>query len=146
MVAGHLREKEGHYYIVLNYTDETGKRKTKWKATGLQVRGNKKRAEALLMDARRDFNPPKRLDFGGDMLFADYLEQWLEMTQHSIERTTYASYKNLMKSSILPHFRPLGITLGGLKPAHIQAYYSKELQRVKAVTVIHYHAIIRKAL
>ena len=48
MVAGHLREKSGHYYAVLNYTDSLGKRKTKWISTGLTVKGNKKRAEAIL--------------------------------------------------------------------------------------------------
>ena len=57
MVAGHLREKSGYYYAVLNYTDSLGKRKTKWISTGLTVKGNKKRAEAILMDARRNFNP-----------------------------------------------------------------------------------------
>ena len=44
MVAGHLREKSGYYYAVLNYTDSLGKRKTKWISTGLTVKGNKKRA------------------------------------------------------------------------------------------------------
>ena len=42
MVAGHLREKSGYYYAVLNYTDSLGKRKTKWISTGLTVKGNKK--------------------------------------------------------------------------------------------------------
>ncbi len=37
MVAGHLREKSGYYYAVLNYTDSLGKRKTKWISTGLTV-------------------------------------------------------------------------------------------------------------
>lgn len=45
MVAGHLREKKGYFYAVLNYTDAHGNRKTKWIATGLAVKGNKKRAE-----------------------------------------------------------------------------------------------------
>ena len=35
MVAGHLREKKGYFYAVLNYTDAHGNRKTKWIATGL---------------------------------------------------------------------------------------------------------------
>ena len=61
MVAGHLREKSGYYYAVLNYTDSLGKRKTKWISTGLTVKGNKKRAEAILMDARRNFNPEEPL-------------------------------------------------------------------------------------
>lgn len=41
MVAGHLREKSGYYYAVLNYTDSLGKRKTKWISAGLTVKGNK---------------------------------------------------------------------------------------------------------
>jgi len=35
MVAGHLREKKGYFYAVLNYTDAHGNRKTKWIATGI---------------------------------------------------------------------------------------------------------------
>ena len=50
MVAGHLREKRGYYHIVLSYTDENGKRQTPSKSTGLPVKGNKKRAEAMLLN------------------------------------------------------------------------------------------------
>ena len=53
MVAGHLREKRGYFHIVLSYTDENGKRQTPSKTTGLPVKGNKKRAEAMLMEARQ---------------------------------------------------------------------------------------------
>ena len=75
MVAGHLREKSGYYYAVLNYTDSLGKRKTKWISTGLTVKGNKKRAEAILMDARRNFNPEEPKVMNGDILFADYIHE-----------------------------------------------------------------------
>lgn len=50
MVAGHLQEKNDFYYIVLSYKDADGKRKTKWEATGLSVKRNKKKAEALLLE------------------------------------------------------------------------------------------------
>ena len=53
MVAGHLQEKNGTYYMVLNYTTAKGKRKTKWITTKLPVKGNKKRAEAMLSDMRK---------------------------------------------------------------------------------------------
>ena len=43
MVAGHLQEKNGNYYMVLNYHGAAGKRKTKWFPTGLPVKGNKKK-------------------------------------------------------------------------------------------------------
>lgn len=39
MVAGHLREKNGYYHMVLNYVDEYGKRHTPSKSTGLTVKG-----------------------------------------------------------------------------------------------------------
>ena len=76
MVAGHVREKKGYYYAVLNYTDVFGNRKTKWIATGLPVKGNKKRAEAFLQEQRRKFvqeAPP-----ADDMLFADFMNSGLK--------------------------------------------------------------------
>ena len=45
MVAGHLQEKNGTYYMVLSYNTTAGKRKTKWISTKLPVKGNKKKAE-----------------------------------------------------------------------------------------------------
>lgn len=50
--------KNNFYYIVLSYKDETGKRRTKWESTGLPVKKNKKKAEALLQERRRNFIPP----------------------------------------------------------------------------------------
>ena len=63
MVAGHISEKKGYYYAVLNYKDYTGKRKSKWVSTGLPIKGNKRRAEKILADIKRDFVPeePKRI-------------------------------------------------------------------------------------
>ena len=52
MIAGHLQEKKGLYYMVLSYKDKSGKRISKWLPTGLPVKGNKKRAEDMLMAAR----------------------------------------------------------------------------------------------
>ena len=37
MVAGHLREIKGYYYIVLSFVDSEGKRRTPTKSTGLCV-------------------------------------------------------------------------------------------------------------
>ena len=51
-VAGHLRERNGIYYIVLSYTDLDGKRKTPMITTRLPVKGNKKRAEKPMRERR----------------------------------------------------------------------------------------------
>ena len=146
MVAGHLREKKGYYYAVLNYTDSLGKRKTKWISTGLTVKGNKKRAEAILMDARRNFNPEEPKVMIGDILFADYMEQWLDIIKSSVAVPTYASYSTTVKKIVAPYFRDKEVTLKNLTAKDIQEFYLKELQRVSASSVIHYHANIHKAL
>nr|WP_289063851.1 site-specific integrase [uncultured Anaerostipes sp.] len=58
MVAGHLRIQNGIYQIILNYKDVSGKRRTKSFSTGLRVKGNARKAEEMLQQARMDFVPP----------------------------------------------------------------------------------------
>ena len=144
MVAGHLREKNGYYYAVLNYNDALGKRKTKWMSTGLTVKGNKKRAEAILSEARRSFQPDEPVT--GEILFADFMEQWLLIVKSTIAVSTYSSYTNMVKKIISPYFRAKKTTLQGLTAKDIQDFYLKQLERVSASSVIHYHANIHKAL
>lgn len=144
MVAGHLQEKKGLFYIVLSYNDATGKRTTKWIPTGLTVKGNKKRAEELLREARVAF--VQETEPETDTLFTVYLEQWLKMTKSTIALTTYSSYCELARSAIIPYFKEHPRTLSTLKAQDIQDFYTKQLERVNANTVIHYHAIIHKAL
>ena len=146
MVAGHLTEKKGYYYAVLNYKDYTGKRKSKRVSTGLPVKGNKRRAEKILADIKRDFVPeePKRIE--ANMLFSDYMESWLNIIKGSAAVPTYSSYSEIVNKNIIPYFRERKITLQGLTAKDIQAFYLHELQRVSASTVIHYHANIHKAL
>ena len=146
MVAGHLRKKSGYYYAVLNYTDSLGKRKTKWISTGLTVKGNKKRAEAILMDARRNFNPEEPKVMNGDILFADYMEKWLDIIKSSVAVPTFASYSTTVKKIVAPYFREKEVTLKNLTAKDIQEFYLSELERVSPSSVIHYHANIHKAL
>ena len=115
MVAGHLQEKNGLYYIVLSYKDANGKRKTPWFATNLPVKGNKRRAEALLLEKRQSFlvpdASPAQADEGEDMLFTDFLRSWLPIAKSTIKLTTYASYVSMTQGVIIPYFQALGITL-----------------------------------
>ena len=160
MVAGHLREKRGIYYMILSYTNENGERVTPTKSTGLPVKGNKKRAEAMLNDWRKseDLALKKRkangslnkLDPDQEILFTKFMLDWLEMMKNSVEVTTYASYAQAIKSKINPYFeaRFPTLTLSQITPKHIQDYYTWEMTEndVSANTVIHRHANIRKAL
>lgn len=127
-------------------TDALGKRKTKWIKTGLVVKGNKKKAEAILMEARRNFNPEEPKVMNGDIMFADFMEQWLDIIKSSVAVPTFASYSTSVKRIIAPYFREKKITLKNLTAKDIQEFYLKELERVSASSVIHYHANIHKAL
>ncbi|MGC6589189.1 tyrosine-type recombinase/integrase [Paenibacillus sp. Dod16] len=166
MVAGHLQEKKGLFYMVLNCKDEEGKRKPKWIPTGLTVKGNKKRAEALLLETRREFTlllnanekeliveeiikeMPAEEPVDQGPLFSVFMLQWLAMMKHQVEFITYASYHNVITNHIVPYFEEKGLLLKELLPSHIQDYYQYELEEngMTTNTVLHYHANIRKAL
>ena len=146
--------------MILSYTDENGERVTPTKSTGLPVKGNKKRAEAMLNDWRKSeeialekrkaSGSLKKLSRSQEILFTQFMLDWLEMMKNSVEVTTYAAYALGIKNKINPYFdaRFPALTLSQLTPKHIQDYYSWEMNEnnVSANTVIHRHANIRKAL
>ena len=70
----------------LSYKDAQGKRKTKWIPTGYLIRGNKKKAEAFLMEQRQTFQLPaedtEAVEKGE--LFAEYLEHWLKIAKSTM--------------------------------------------------------------
>lgn len=149
MVAGRLAEKNGYFYIVLSYNGPDGKRVQKWQGTGLSVKGNKKKADELLRQARRAFTPPvpnRSDDLSPDMLFSDYMLYWLEIIRPSVQPTTWSSYCFNVKDHIVPYFEPTGITLGGLQARHIQSFYLHERKTLKSTSVLRLHANLHKAL
>ncbi len=165
MVAGHLQEKKGNYYIVLNYKDEEGKRRTKWIATGLPTEGNKKKAESVLQDARKSFEIPFETiveeitppiekkatpdaDSPAGVLFSDFMLEWLEMMKHRVEVTTHAAYTFGVKGRIVAYFREKGFRLLEIQPKHLHDFYQHMLKEFKlsTSTVQHFHAYIRQAL
>lgn len=134
-------------YVVLSYNDNNGKRRVKYFPTGLPEKGNKRKAEAELLRIRSEFEPPNEVgELDADMLFADYLLQWLDIVKVRVKATTFGSCEQLVKSVIESYFRKKAVTLQGLEARHIQQFYSEKLKTVKANSVIHYHAVIHQAL
>ena len=155
MTAGHLREQNGIYQIVLSWQDDCGKRKTKSVSTGLPIKGNKRRAEALLSEARESFDPmkksedaPKPRPRAEELQLTEFFVNWLELMKNSVELSTYSGYELTIRRRLLPYFEPKHLTLRELSPMDIQEYYqySLNVEGVSANTVIHRHANIRKAL
>ena len=147
MVSGTLALKNGYYYAVLSYQDAAGKRHQKWVSTGLPQKGNKRRAEQELIRIRSEFEIPLAAgELNSNMLFADYLDQWLEIVRARIKPATFGSYQGMVKSTIGPYFRKKKLTLKELEARHIQQFYTEKLKTVTPNSVIHYHAVIYQAL
>ena len=160
MVTGRLAEKNDYFYVIINYKDESGKRKERWIKTGLRTKGNKRKAEDILKHYRECFNvktgkleSEEEIDSSSqtsireDILFGDYLNQWLERIKSTLELTSYAGYKTNVNSIIAPYFNERNIHLSELTGEIIDEFYKYQMDRgVSANTVIHYHANIRKCL
>ena len=89
--------------MILTWKDATGKRRSKSISTGLTVKGNKKRAEKMLMKARSEFNPDN-LAANKGMLFTDFLGKWLNDKVTDIPAEEYSNFAYYVKSNITPYF------------------------------------------
>ena len=160
MVSGHLRERDGTYYMVLSYTDEDGKRHTPCRSTKLPVKGNKKRAEAMLREFRSETEETLKCQKLAKVqakapelkpiFFTAFMSDWLKMMKPSLELTTYATYEKAIHAKINPFFDKQypKLLLQEVMPRHIQAFYTYEIEvmKISPSTVLHHHANIRKAL
>jgi len=147
MVTGHLREKNGYFQMILTYKDMNGKRQTKSVSTGLPVKGNKKRAEALLLKTRKEFNPDNALS-DKNALFADFLTKWLQNVIGRVDADIYALYSYDAKNFIIPYFKNTPITVAKIKPEDIEGYYQYERTENRALNtaLLQYHEAIKEAL
>lgn len=146
-VSGHLEEKRGIYQMALNWVERNGERGRKSISTGLKVKGNKKRAEEMLREARKAQEQVLRnMPDSDEMLFADFMEQWLEVIRPNVKLTTFGGYQGNVRHSIAPYFREKGILLHEITSDDINGFYAEQLKIVKATSVHQYHANIIKAL
>ena len=150
-ISGHLEEVRGIFHIKLTWTDETGNRGRKSISTGLTVKGNRKRAEDMLYEVKKEqealLKGMPRLD---NLLFADFMEKWLVAirndTKNPIKLTTFGGYQMNVQKTIAPYFRKKRILLIELTADDINEFYDEQLERVTGMTVTKYHANISKAL
>ncbi len=150
-MKGRLTTKNGKYYVVISYQDDSGRNKQKWVATGLDAKNNKRAAEELMRGIVAEFDGEKvptvkAQSTDNDMLFGDYLIEWIEIAKQNLQLSTYAAYKNKIKY-IAEYFNERGITLQGLTPVDIQTYYKWLTDNGKTIQACtHAHVIIRRAL
>ncbi|MBC5735390.1 site-specific integrase, partial [Lawsonibacter sp. NSJ-51] len=158
LISGHVAEKKGYLYWVLNLTDENGKRKPKWIPTHKKVKGNKTWANNMLPTIRKEWTEKLLQEAAAsqqsaspsgpssaEISFVDFLYQWLEykyksatgrvMDSKPIELSTYSGYEQQLNNPIAPYFREHPVALCDLTKQDILAFYEKELERVKPTTV-----------
>lgn len=82
-----------------------------------------------------------------DILFLDFLKNWLNTVRQTIEPSTYTSYNQIINDRINKYFTENPIKLMDIQPIVIQNYYNHLFtEGLSGNTVIHYHATIRKCL
>lgn len=148
MVAGHLRIQNGIYQMILSYKDKQNKRKTKSISTHLPVKGNKKKAEAMLAKARKEFIPTL---WDKDTDFSTFLSDWIELANFSPD--TYADYYMCLNTYIVPYFDTVERSISSITVNDLDTFY-KELQKNASIptseslkaTISLSHTIIKNGL
>ena len=155
MITGSLQKKKGLYYAVLNLYDDYGKRKPKWIPTGYTIKGNKKKAEEKLEQFKIEYEQKSKIqlrdpniyDKYKNILFCDYMLEWLEKQKGKVEQTTYTGYEQVIKGRLYKYFKAKKIKLVDLKPKHIQDFFDLLFSEgLSGNTIKHYKANISKAL
>ena len=81
-----------------------------------------------------------------EMLFLDYLNEWVQIHKASIQTATFISYNQMIQGRITQYFQPLGLKLCEVTPQVLDEFQEKILlEGYTTNTVIHYHAIFGKA-
>jgi len=153
-VTARVQTKPGrpNYYIVIDYKDADGNRKKKWVTTDIPIKGNNKRTieerrkEVLIEYENQDMEASAEIDLRGDILFTDYLAQWLETQKTALADSTYQVYKYQIENHIKPWFELKKIKLKDLSPDILEKYIEEKISDVTGNTVRKHLVNISKCL
>lgn len=152
-MAGYIRRRGRETWeltVDLGKDPATGRRRRRF----INVRGSKRDAERTLAEAVHerdtgvDINP-------GKLTVGHYLRRWLgDYATHNVGPSTLERYRSIIEHHLIPALG--GLRLRDLRPAHIQAAYSRGLAaggRVDGAagglaphTVLKHHRLLREAL
>lgn len=96
-MRGHIAEKNGRYYIVVDIgRDHKNRRRQKWFSGYPRKKDAEKDLPRILMKLKKGYTEPKK------MLFKDYLLDWLEKKKQDIAHGTYVHYSSYVRNHIIP--------------------------------------------
>lgn len=150
--AASVQSKKGRLYAVMQVKKD-GTTKPVWRAFGLPEGANKTKVNKAFREvvARYEQEFWEEQERGGrppaDIPVYDYLVSYLKRVEPELQKNTIVSYRSMTNGKIRRYFqRRPQLTVGNLKPQDIQDFYqSLFADGVVANTVIHYHALLRRA-
>jgi hypothetical protein len=120
-MKGHIRERSpGHWAIVLDTQDATGKRKQRW----YSFKGTKRQAQ---VECARLISEPQNGTAvePSRMTVEAFLERWIEHMQGQVSPRSHERYAEIARKNLAPLLG--AVTLTKLQPAHISTAYAKAL-------------------
>lgn len=95
--------------MVLNTYPTKGKRKRKWISTGLPVKGNKRKAEAMLRETLRAYTERESVEaqkaaFDAEMPFIELVRLWLDEASQRVDEVTMQGYEAMARTHVIPYF------------------------------------------
>ena len=127
IMTGSLQVKNDKFYMIINLK-ENGKRKQKWVSTGLEVKGNKRKAEQMLREfltsQEQVQSKPK-----SSVLFSDYIRHWLTIAERRVDSVTFQGYKLMANAQVIPYFDQSELLLQEVTRSDLQAFFDEKAAR-----------------
>ena len=147
-----IQPKKGRLYAVIQ-TKENGKSKSVWRSLGLPEGSNKSRINKAFREVVKQFEEEyaERLARGNrppaDIPIFEYMCGYLKKIQQNLQKNTVESYHSMIYGKIRRYFSARShLTVGNLTVKDVENFYETLYEDgVVANTVIHYHAILRRA-
>lgn len=123
-----------YYYVKLSYKDpRSNSWKSKTLATGLEVKNNKRKAEAMIRKFVEQYSYleelPSDLDtsLSPDVTLCDYLDLWLKDKERDLRKSTYEGYTYRV-NSIKKYFESTNPKLVDITPKMIDTFFKYSLK------------------
>lgn len=159
ITTGHITEKNGRWYAVVNLYDTNGKRHEKWRSLNLDAKkGTKTEANHRLNQILEQYNlgdqylhegmsrADKERNRTADMKVDVYLKEWLESYKGNITKSTYTSYKRYMDVHIIPFFKEMNVKVKEITGDEINEFYARLRSKgLKGTTCQRYHSLLHLA-
>ena len=158
-ITGHLSERNGKWYAVVNLYDTDGKRHEKWNSLDLPAKkGNKTEATHRLNQILEKYNTgdlylmeslthaDRERNRIANMMVEDYLPEWLESHKNNISKSTCSTYRQYIEASMIPFFAPMHLKVKEVTGDEINAYYNHIRNKgLKGTSAQRHHAMLHLA-